>query len=1200
MAQSPSRTIPDPATLPDPDPQSVESVEMSAMDAAAAHVSSSGVVGHHHGVAAGPPTRPNSLRGGGTTPQSHSSQLPSEPDHAASTGSSHSRLSSQRSANNYRRQRSAGKIADTAAAGRTQENAAVTTTGRSSSISSFGIQFTLGDGDDTPDEHLPPTALPHHPLFCEMEELRRTKDGSLEWRETARWVKYEEDVEEAGRWSKPFVAALQLTSLLELRTYLAHAAIILDAQVPALPPLCDLIIDEWINKSVMQEYLRAEVRDLLLRRHRHQFEGQTDPKTPYALRQLSGIGRSISHGIFNMTHTETGDLDGIGGPTRRKSQSRVSKVTSVTSMGSSQGSEATLTRNSSRGNLNFARKLPPDAESATILVGEVEFLARPVCAFVRVQNDICLGNLTEVNIPTRFIFLLLGPPGSAGRFREIGRAMGALCSDDIFQQQLYRAKNRSCIPDAVESFLHEVTVLPPGEWDPQIRIEPPKVLPVKDHRKLSPLDLVPLSLDDEKENIEVRRTDRLFGGLVGDIRCKAKYYVGDFRDGLALQCLASMIFLYFATLTPIIAFGAVLGVHTDNHMAAMESIVSAAFVGVIWALFSGQPLIIMGSTGPVLVFEAIVTMTCRTYDLDYLPIRFWIGLWTGFFLFIMVATDASHLVRYITRFTEEGFAALISFIFIFESLEKLLAVRKERNVCTYPMECPVLYSQCSCNITGELLELNQNISKSWCKVNGGRLVGDGCFYIPDVFFMSVLLFGGTFILSAKLKNFRNQPFFPTKFRQIVSDFSVTAAIILMSLLDFYLGLDTPKLSVPTGLTPTRHDRSWFVHPFERNPWWTALAAIVPALFAVILIFMDQQITAVIINRSENKLRKGCGYHLDLLVLTVSVIFCAVCGLPWMVAATVLSINHVNSLKQESESRAPGEAAQFVKVRENRLTTLGIYVLIGASVFMKSILSRIPMPVLYGVFLFMGVSALRGLQFVDRLAIIFMPMKHQPDFIYLRHIPLRRVHLFTFIQVVCLALLWVLKSFDESSILFPLMVLALVGVRKLMDFIFAQKELALLDDLMPEQTRRKKEDETLSLAEHAKSDETPQDQQTGSGGTTPVISVHLPNGHIMKIPKIATGSVSKKGPASPTSLERVDENHHEPPKSPRPGRWLKSRTTKNEHSTQPLLPKVSANPRHGQIPEEGSPSPLPVRHSPIITICPATPTQTLRGMQPPLV
>jgi sodium bicarbonate transporter 10 len=38
------------------------------------------------------------------------------------------------------------------------------------------------------------------------------------------------------------------------------------------------------------------------------------------------------------------------------------------------------------------------------------------------------------------------------------------------------------------------------------------------------------------------------------------------------------------------------------------------------------------------------------------------------------------------------------------------------------------------------------------------------------------------------------------------------------------------------------------------------------------------------------------------------------GLPWFVAATVLSINHVNSLKVESECAAPGEKPHFLGVR----------------------------------------------------------------------------------------------------------------------------------------------------------------------------------------------------------------------------------------------------------------------------------------------
>lgn len=60
------------------------------------------------------------------------------------------------------------------------------------------------------------------------------------------------------------------------------------------------------------------------------------------------------------------------------------------------------------------------------------------------------------------------------------------------------------------------------------------------------------------------------------------------------------------------------------------------------------------------------------------------------------------------------------------------------------------------------------------------------------------------------------------------------------------------------------------------------------------------------------------------------------------------------------------------------------------------------------------------QFFDRLKLFGMPAKHQPDFIYLRHVPLRKVHLFTLTQLTCLVLLWVIKT-SPAAIVFPMMV-----------------------------------------------------------------------------------------------------------------------------------------------------------------------------------
>lgn len=81
---------------------------------------------------------------------------------------------------------------------------------------------------------------------------------------------------------------------------------------------------------------------------------------------------------------------------------------------------------------NFMKKIPPGAQASNILVGELDFLKKPVTAFVRLENACVLGNITEVPVPTRFIFLMLGPPGTPGRYHEVGRAIATLMSDEVF------------------------------------------------------------------------------------------------------------------------------------------------------------------------------------------------------------------------------------------------------------------------------------------------------------------------------------------------------------------------------------------------------------------------------------------------------------------------------------------------------------------------------------------------------------------------------------------------------------------------------------------------------------------------------------------------------------------------------------------------------------------------------------------------
>ncbi|XP_022527707.2 sodium bicarbonate cotransporter 3-like isoform X1 [Astyanax mexicanus] len=1078
------------------------------------------------------------------------------------------------------------------------------------------VQCILGTEDDDV-EHVP------HELFTELDELS-VRHGNTEWRETARWLKFEEDVEDGGeRWSKPYVATLSLHSLFELRSCILNGTVLLDMRADSIEDIADMVIDSMVASGQLDDSLRQKVREAVLKRHHHQNERKLSNRFPLAVRSLADIGKKHSDPLLLERSGEglsasRNSLLKLGGSISNLSQRRESRVSMLLnhllpgpahghspspspqntppssrrsgsahrppvhldipsvvvsppvedeetegisaeedtleftacegllvsagslsgSMDAGRPSENRSKPNSKDGStvdlskvdMNFMRKIPPGAEASNVLVGEVDFLDRPIIAFVRLSPAVLLTGLTEVPVPTRFLFLLLGPYGKGPQYHEIGRSMATLMTDEIFHDVAYKAKDRADLLSGIDEFLDQVTVLPPGEWDPTIRIEPPKNVPSQMKRKgLSQANGMASSAEPPEEEEhhagpELQRTGRVFGGLVNDVKRKAPFYWSDIVDGLSLQCVASVLFLYCACMSPVITFGGLLGEATRSNISAIESLFGASLTGVAFSLFAGQPLTILGSTGPVLVFEKILFKFCEDYGMTYLSLRCSIGLWTAFLCIVLVATDASSLVCYITRFTEEAFAALICIIFIYEALEKLLHLGEHYPVNTHnTLDNLTLYS-CQCSapdpIANETLQLWNNtghsvdsipwnqLNVSMCKLLHGEFVGSACGhhgpFIPDVLFWSIILFFTTFFLSSFLKQFKTERYFPTRVRSTISDFAVFLTILVMVLVDFLMGIPSPKLNVPDRFEPTSKHRGWFISPLDSNPWWTMLVSVIPALLCTILIFMDQQITAVIINRKEHKLKKGCGYHLDLLVVAVMLGVCSIMGLPWFVAATVLSISHVNSLKLESSCSAPGEQPKFLGIREQRLTGVLIFTLMGCSVFMTSVLKFIPMPVLYGVFLYMGVSSLKGIQFFDRIKLFGMPAKHQPDLIYLRYVPLWKVHIFTLVQLTCLVLLWVIKA-SSARVVFPMMVLGLVFIRKLLDFFFTKRELSWLDDLMPESKKKKEDDKKKKKAKQEAEECLEEEEEVrlsyaGGGGG---------GGNMLKIPlQSHTGSVDQ--------------------------------------------------------------------------------------------
>lgn len=85
---------------------------------------------------------------------------------------------------------------------------------------------------------------------------------------------------------------------------------------------------------------------------------------------------------------------------------------------------------------------------------------------------------------------------------------------------------------------------------------------------------------------------------------------------------------------------------------------------------------------------------------------------------------------------------------------------------------------------------------------------------------------------------------------------------------------------------------------------------------------------LIVSKKERKLLKGSGFHLDLLLIGTMGGLCALFGLPWLTAATVRSVTHVNALTVMSKAIAPGEKPKIEEVKEQRVTGVLIAALVG--------------------------------------------------------------------------------------------------------------------------------------------------------------------------------------------------------------------------------------------------------------------------------
>ncbi|XP_037544655.1 solute carrier family 4 member 1a (Diego blood group) [Nematolebias whitei] len=815
--------------------------------------------------------------------------------------------------------------------------------------------------------------------YVELNELQ----GNI-WQETGRWVGYEENLDSATRkWGPSHVSYLTFRSLLQVRRAMSTGAIIFDVAASTLSSVAERMVDELLSRNE----IRSNDRDALLR--------------ALLMRRSQSEGPAV---------TQSGDI-----------QMQTFSVAKK-------------------------RECSDNVEASIVLTGIFDLLQKPVLAFVRLTDSVVMESILQSSVPVRFVLMMVGPSQSGLDYSQIGRAMAALMADWVFCLEAYLAQTEKDLTNAVADFMDCSVVIPPTEIQDIAMMEPiiafqkkmlcDRLRPID--TRLAFGDRVEDTGPEEPKEDPLARTGYPFGGMVKDIKRRYRHYLSDYTDALNPQVLSAIIFIYFAALSPAITFGGLLADKTDKMMGVSELMIATCVQGVIFCFFAAQPVLVIGFSGPLLLFEEAFFAFCKAQGLEYIVGRIWVGIWLVMIVVVVVAVEGSFLVRFISRFTQEIFSILISLIFIYETFAKLIKIFK-----THPLILNYEHLNDTLDnpfhpVIKEHIEIHPDGNTTVKELEIERAY-------PNTALLSMCLMFGCFFIAYFLRQFKTGTFLPGPIRRLIGDFGVPIAIFFMIAVDISIeDAYTQKLVVPKGVEVTNpRERGWLINPMgEKKPFpiWMMGACCVPALLVFILIFMESQITTLIVSKPERKMVKGSGFHFDLLLLVTVGGISSIFGVPWLSAATVRSVTHANALTVMTKGPKP----EIEKVVEQRISGLIVAVMVGVSIFMEPILKMIPMTALFGIFLYMGITSLSGVQMWDRMLLLFTPKKYHPSDAYATRVRTLKMHLFTLVQVLCLAILWAVKQ-SPFSLALPFFLILTIPLRMFMTGrIFTSKEMKCLD------------------------------------------------------------------------------------------------------------------------------------------------------------
>ncbi|RPB20202.1 hypothetical protein L211DRAFT_792526 [Terfezia boudieri ATCC MYA-4762] len=475
---------------------------------------------------------------------------------------------------------------------------------------------------------------------------------------------------------------------------------------------------------------------------------------------------------------------------------------------------------------------------------------------------------------------------------------------------------------------------------------------------------------------------RPFRLLRSDLRGRTKLYHTDWFFNQLI--LASAVYVFFTNLLPGITFASDLYHLTGENYGTIEVVFSTGLCGIIFALFSAQPLTILGVTGPFCILsERIYYLCSNTIHIEYMPFMAWCCIhaaWMHWLLAIFNAHDWT--MDYVTTFSTEIFSLLNSVIYFHKAIQELQRAHANNSLASF------LYSIIGCV--------------------------------------------GTFLVAVVLASANSWPVFHRYVRMGLTEYAAAISIILFIGIP-HIGelnsLDQQRLPISTDFQPTLPGRTQFFVRFWELPLGWCFAAMIPGLIITILFFFDVEVSTICATVSRYNLRKPGGYAWDVALLGFTTGFCGILGIPPANGLLPQAPLHSESLLHNEEIVLEDGTVEVIRtVHEQRWSHLlhAIGILAFVSPQLMKLLGLTPTSVLAGLFLFMGEQSLSVNPILYRFLDVLTPTSTLPRIPEGLH-GYQGIHLYTLLQVVVTGAIFAV-TLTPAAPVFPVIIVLLVPIR----------------------------------------------------------------------------------------------------------------------------------------------------------------------------